>query len=217
MILATIHTTTPSWLTLLLFACLICIAGAKIFNAVKFQQFIELVITNKYFLIYGKNVSPFSFFNLLLLLVQIFAVSIFIFLFLVQNNEQQQLSNALFFFQIVAFYTLFIGLKYYLEKLIANLFSIDSLISNYLFQKLSYRNLIALLILFFNFLIVYSFEASQLIFIVFTGIVLLLNLFSLIYSYKTYQKQIKANLFYFILYLCTLEISPYILVYKLLS
>jgi hypothetical protein len=36
-------------------------------------------------------------------------------------------------------------------------------------------------------------------------------------SIKFYQKQLINNFFYFILYLCTLEIGPYILICKLFS
>ena len=53
-----------------------------------------------------------------------------------------------------------------------------------------------------------------------TGILILSGLILLtgfIRSIKFYQKQLINNFFYFILYLCTLEIGPYILICKLFS
>jgi len=55
--------------------------------------------------------------------------------------------------------------------------------------------------------------------IIYTAIVLLLiiNLIGFITSFKMHQKLILNNLFYFILYLCALEIAPYIILYEFIS
>ncbi len=210
------NTAIPDWITLLIFLCLSFVAIAKLKNASRFNEFIQLIVTNKYFLVHGKNPQIFNSFNTLLLLVQIISASLFIFIFLVSFREDLSLQNQIVYIQILGFFTLFIGLKFYIEKIIATLFSIEKLIDTYLYQKLSYRNLIALLLLVFNMILLYTTIPSTSILIAMVTIIVLFNIISLGYSYKVQEKLVRGHLFYFILYLCALEISPYIILYKIL-
>ncbi|MBV1923025.1 MAG: DUF4271 domain-containing protein, partial [Flavobacteriaceae bacterium] len=59
----------------------------------------------------------------------------------------------------------------------------------------------------------YLLEPSKMMLIIFALCIVFLNIISLINSYKTYKKNILNNFFYFILYLCALEISPFIILY----
>jgi len=210
------NTATPDWITLLIFLCLVLVAGAKLTNTSRFNEFIQLVITNKYFLVHGKNPQVFNSFNNLLLLVQIISASLFLFIFLDFFSEDISLQNQIVFIQILGFYSLFIGLKFYIEKIIATLFSIDKQIDTYLYQKLSYRNLIALLLLVFNVILLYTIAPSKSILFFMVAIIVVFNIISLGYSYKVQEKLVRSHLFYFILYLCALEISPYFILYKIL-
>ncbi len=210
------NTTIPDWITLLIFVCLALVAAAKLINSSRFNEFAQLVITNKYFLVHGKNPEIFTRFNMLLLLVQIVSVSLFLFLLSSYFIDGITLNNQTFFIQILGFYTLFIGLKYYLEKIIGNLFSIEKYIDVYLYQKLSYRNLIAFLLLIFNIILLYALKPNASLFIAVVLLIVLLNVISLVYSYKVQEKWVRGQLFYFILYLCALEISPYFILYKIL-
>jgi len=210
------YTLVPDWITLLIFSSLILISVAKWVQTTRFNDFVELVFTNKYFSLYDKGSKIFSTFNLLLLANQIIAVSVFLFLFLAQFNNEISLNNHLVFIRIIGFFTLFIALKFYLEKIIANLFSMDKNIDRYLYQKLSYRNLISLMLLVINLIFLYALKPNTLLFGIIIFVVLFSNILALIYSYKTHEKLIRANIFYFILYLCALEISPYYILYKIL-
>ncbi|MEX0996275.1 MAG: DUF4271 domain-containing protein [Flavobacteriaceae bacterium] len=210
------NTAIPDWITLLIFLCLAFVAAAKLINTSRFNEFIQLIITNKYFLVHGKNPQIFIPFNILLLLVQIISASLFLFIFLVFFREDISLQNQIVYIQILGFYTLFIGLKFYIEKIIATLFSIEKHIDTYLYQKLSYRNLIALLLLVFNMILLYTTTPSTSILIAMVAIIVLFNIISLVYSCKVQEKLVRSHFFYFILYLCALEISPYFILYKIL-
>ncbi len=210
------NNTIPDWITLLIFCCLILIAVAKWLNSQRFNEFLMLVISNKYFLVHGKNKSIFTPFNLLLLVVQILSVSLFAFILSSYYFKEVNLSETFFFLQITGYFALFIGLKFYIEKIIANIFSIDIFIDNYLYHKLSYRNLIALFLVGINMLLLYTLPLSSGLLITIILLIVLSNVFSLIYSYKTYEKLIRGHFFYFILYLCALEISPYLILYKII-
>lgn len=206
----------PDWITLLIFSSLVLISVAKWVQTTRFNDFVQLAFTNKYFLLYDKGSKVFSTFNLFLFANQVIVVSVFLFLFLAQLNSEISLNNHIVFIQIFGFYTLFIALKFYLEKIIANLFSMDKQIDRFLYQKLSYRNLISLLLFIINLIFLYTLKPNTLLFLIVIFVVLGLNILALIYSYKTHEKLIRSNFFYFILYLCALEISPYYILYKIL-
>lgn len=193
------------------------IALAKLVNIGRFNQFVKLFTTNKYFFVYSENSEIFTRFNIFLLAVQLLSVSLFLFLLATFFIEDITLDNYIVFIQIFGFYTLFNALKYYIEKIIGTLFSIEKHIDKYLFQKLSYRNLIALIILFFNVILFYAYTPSTFLVVFLVVLILVLNVFLLINSYKANEKLVRGELFYFILYLCALEISPYIIAYKLLT
>ncbi len=209
------YTAVPDWITLLILGSLILISAAKLVQTNRFNDFVELVFTNKYFLLYDKGSKVFSVFNLLMLANQIIVVSLFLFLLLGQFNPEITLDNHLIFIRIIGFFTLFIALKFYFEKIIANLFSIDKYIDRYLYQKLSYRNLISLILLVINLIFLYALKPNTLLFGIVILVILISNILALIYSYKTHEKLIRSNIFYFILYLCALEISPYYILYKI--
>ena len=104
---------------------------------------------------------------------------------------------------------LFIFLKYLLEKFIGWLFEFKRISNNYLNSKLFYFNALGIPLLFLNMLIVFSENYNEeLVYFSLTVILLYLIIshFSIFFAFKNL---IYKNWFYFILYLCTLEIIPY--------
>lgn len=209
-------TPVPDWISLLIVGSLILISVAKWVQTTRFNDFVQLVFTNKYFFLYDKGSKVFSTFNMLLFANQVVVVSIFLFLLLAHFSEDVSTGDYLLFIRIAGFFILFIALKFYLEKTIAHLFSMDKQVERYLYQKLSYRNLISLFLLIVNLLFLYALKPNTLLFLVVIIAIIVSNVLALIYSYKTHEKQIRSNFFYFILYLCALEISPYYILYKVL-
>ena len=105
--------------------------------------------------------------------------------------------------------SLFIFLKYMLEKFIGWLFEFKRISNNYLNSKLFYFNALGIPVLFLNMLIVFSENYNEeLVYFSLTVILLYLIIshFSIFFAFKNL---IYKNWFYFILYLCTLEIIPY--------
>ena len=111
------------------------------------------------------------------------------------------------YFKFLKYISVFYALKIFSEIIFANLFDIQKIIKNYLWSKLFYRYSLGLLILLLNFLIAYSDS------IVFNSILIIFCMIYFIFSYFiiffSMKKLIIKNWFYFILYLCTLEIIPY--------
>lgn len=202
------------WVTLVLVGCLVCYSLAKYLYPKRFQEFTMLPVTNKYFLLLGKGDEIQHPFNILLFVPQVLLVSLFAYLFLKVKQENIFESPLLLFIQICTGYAVFVLSKFMIEKLIGTIFNFETLSNKYLYQKLSYRNLLAALFFIGNLLFYYVVEPSVIGLFLFIGIIVLFNGISLFYSYKTNSTLIFNQLFYFILYLCALEISPYIILYK---
>ena len=200
--------------TYLLAACFILYALAKYFYPKRFHEFSMLPITNQYFFVHGKNDELNHPFNIMLFAAQILCVSIFVFLLFKVFNPSEIEGNEWLFLQICTAYSVFVLIKFSLEKIVANIFSMDALINNYLYQKLSYRNFLGILFFAGNLFFLYVYPPTATGLIIFGGCLLALNVIALLYSYKKNGKLILGNFFYFILYLCALEISPYIILYK---
>tara|TARA_R110002050_G_scaffold231375_3_gene367216 strand:- start:253 stop:906 length:654 start_codon:yes stop_codon:yes gene_type:complete len=205
---------STDWVTYLMLGCFILYALAKYYYPRRFQEFSLLPITNQYFFLHGKNDALHHPFNMLLFAAQILCVSIFIFLLFSVFNPTLVAQNEWLFIQICTAYSVFVLIKFSIEKIIANVFSMDDLINNYLYQKLSYRNFLGLLFFIGNLFFLYFYQPTPMAMLLFGGFALFLNAIALLYSYNKNGNLIFRNFFYFILYLCALEISPYIILYK---
>lgn len=202
------------WITICLVVCVLLYTTAKLLYPKRFQEFIFLPLTNKYFLVQGRSEQIQHPFNLLLFAAQIILACLFIFLTIKGLRPDLVTENPWLFVQICTGYTVFIFIKFCIEKIIGAIFSIDVLINSYLYQKLTYRNLLSLLFFIACLILSYVAEPSETLVLVVVSLVVLGNCIALFYSYKTNGQLILSNFFYFIVYLCALEISPYIILYK---
>lgn len=174
-----------------------------------------LPLNTKFFKLHGKEDLFKNPFNILFFLFQIVNASVYIFL-LITNQDSKAQGNPWIFLQIATLYTVFVIAKTMVDKIFANILSIDYIINNYLFQKLSYRNLLSLLFFGANLIFIYAIPNHGNIVWYYLAVILTLNLLSLWSIYIRNRNLISSYFSYFILYLCALEISPYIILYKLL-
>ena len=113
------------------------------------------------------------------------------------------------YYELLGFVSIFFVVKIILDFSVGRLFSISELMKSYIWQKLVYHNSLGILLLLFNFLIAYSIFDGYNMTLIFIYISLVFLLFSYYSIYFSMKKVIIKNWFYFILYLCTLEIIPY--------
>ena len=209
-----IHRTIESldWITFILVGCVILVTVLRVVYPKRFDDFIKLPMSNNYFLTKGKFEELKHPFSVLFFLIQVLTLSLFIFLFFLEKGE---LSATIFIKITLASFT-FILIKTCIEKFIGSIFDIETIINNYIFTKLSYRNFISLFLIVLNFIFYFSVEPTMLLLFIFSGFIVLLNLFILFINYKNYRSLIFSNFFYFLLYICALEISPYLILYKVI-
>jgi hypothetical protein len=188
--------------SLILFSILLILILKKIDSEIFFDN---LQLHKKKLLgkLYNNDFISFRFVNIVYLFA--FLINLSILLTIFSNGE----FNLKIFQNNFYHIGLFIFLKYLLEKFIGWLFKFNRICNNYLNAKLFYFNTLGILVLFLNILIVFSENFNlELVYASLTIILLYLIIshFTIFFSFKNL---IYKNWFYFILYLCTLEIIPY--------
>ena len=202
------------WYVIFFVLCLSILALAKRSFSTRFNDFLLLVGKSKYLKIYARDQKFIDQFDALLFVNLIISLSLFCFLGYSTFIDSIP-------FNLGAFLKILLGIgsiiliKILLERLIGSLFGIDTLMDSYLFQKTNYKNYTGLLLLPINILLVFTIPLSVNVFFVIFALIFIINLIGFITSIKTHQKTIINNIFYFILYLCALEIAPYVILYKL--
>ncbi|HAI17337.1 MAG: DUF4271 domain-containing protein [Xanthomarina sp.] len=206
-------TSTNDFFIILIVVSLVFVAIAKLLFEKRFNHFASILINSSYLKVYSKDQKFIDLFDGLLFLNLLFSASIFGFICYNTLFESTEMSVALIF-KFMFGIGVFILIKVLLERLIGSLFSIDNLMDKYLFQKTSYKNYLGLALIPINVLLLFSMTPNKAI--VLTVIILLtvINIIGLLTSYKSNLNLIKRDFFYFILYLCALEIGPYIILYK---
>ena len=204
------------WFTALMVVGLIAITTSKQLFPARFNDFISVLGNSKYLKIYSRDQKFIDGFDSLLFFNLIISLSIFGFLAystLVDPLKFEILSFSKILFGVAAL----VLIKVLFERLIGSLFDIDKLIDQYLFQKTSYLNFSGFILLLINVILLYALTPSKLIVIICIGLIVIVNLMGLLTTFKNHQKLILNNLFYFILYLCALEIGPYLILYKIIT
>lgn len=194
--------------TILFFGCLFLIAASRVVSPTKFQQFLSVFFSNKYINWYGKELSaPYKAFHILLFFVQLISFGLFLKIGSTYFSLHTEVNEIMF----IGLLTVAVLIKFLLAMLVAHVFNLQKLIHYYLFCKYSYRNFIAVALLPFTALLLYSplYKPTVLYSaLIFSGI-LYLSSWALIL--KNYREVLFTKSFYFILYFCTLEIAPYLL------
>ncbi len=204
------------WFTVFLILGLTFITICKFLFAPRFKDFVTVIGNSKYLKIYARDQKFIDGFDALLFLNLIISVSVFSYLVYTSLVSPSEFILTEFFKLIFGIGVLFL-IKVLLERLIGSIFEIDALIDSYLFQKTTYKNYTGFVLLPINCLLIYTISPTIPIIYACIGLIILINLIGFISSFKNNQKLLLNNLFYFILYLCTLEIGPYLILYKLIK
>ncbi len=207
---------TYEWFTVFFVLCLSVLAFTKYTFANRFNDFTMVIGNSRYLKVYAKEQKFIDFFDGLLFAN--LTISLAIFAYLAYSTLVEPLEfNLVLFAKLVFGIASIMLIKILLERLIGSIFEIDKVIDDYLFQKINYKNFSGLVLLPINIILIYAVNPSKLLIYIILSVLILINLVGFITTLKTYQKSILGNLFYFILYLCALEIGPYIVLFKLLT
>ena len=203
---------SKDWATVLFVLSFAIIAVTKSVFENRFADFANLIYSNKYIKVYKDSTNLKSTFTLSLFLVQVISLAFFIQITLSYFGHASK-TDWLLYIQIVTLLVFFILSKYLIEKIIATSFNIEEFMEQCNLQKVTYRTYIGLFILPFNIILFYYDSISKNIPLLIIAIILIINMLTYLISIKNYQNLIFSKLFYFILYLCALEIAPYYFMY----
>jgi hypothetical protein len=204
------------WATLLFVFSILLIAVTKSAFEARFSDFLRLLVSDKYIKIYKDTSHLMSGFTILLFIVQIISFSFFIQIALDYFGYVSKY-DWISFLRTATFFTVFVLSKFLIEKIIATTFKFEELIEQLNLQKVSYRTFISLLILPVSIFLFYNKNYAESLIYPIIIIVLLINLLTYLFSLRNYQNLIISHFFYFILYLCALEIAPYYFMYYLIT
>jgi len=200
------------WAILLFVLALLLIAISKSAFESRFNDFTNLIVSDKYIKIYKDSTHLISGFTVFLFIVQLISYSFFIQLTLHCFGLASK-SDWIVFVQIITFLIFFIVSKYLIEQIIATSFQMEEFVKQYNLYKLSYRSYIGLILLPLDIVLYYNEILSRTFFFTIIIALLIINLITYLLSLKNYQNLLFSKFFYFILYLCTLEIAPYYFMY----
>lgn len=153
-----------------------------------------------------------TWFTILLFFVQLISFSFFIQLVLSYYGYTTK-TNWISFIQIITFLTFFVLSKYLIEKIIATSFDTELFVEQFNLFKVSYRTYLGILLLPVDMVLYYTNLMNHYVILGVLVIILIINAVTYLVSLRNYQNLLLRKLFYFILYICALEIAPYFFMY----
>ena len=203
---------SKDWATVLFVLCVGIIAVNKTISSVRFNEFIRLAYSDKYTKIYKDSSNLMSGFTVSMFVLQLFSFSFFTLLVLNQFDKAEK-TNGIVYIQIFTFLTVFILSKFLIEKIVATAFKIEEFNEQFNLLKVNYRAYFGFILLPVNIILFYNTFDSKLFFWILLVALFVINITTYIVALKLYQNLLMRKIFYFILYLCTLEIAPYYFLY----
>ncbi|AUC74418.1 DUF4271 domain-containing protein [Olleya sp. Bg11-27] len=202
-------------LTLTIMGCLFLVALSKLLFPKRFNEFVTLLFNSRYSSYYVKEQRFLDVFEGLLFLNFSLNLGLLLYLFLSYSSLEIITQSDVFIYALLI--GIFIILKVLLERLLSSVLDIEPLIDRYLFQKISIRNFTGLLLIPINAFLIYTIKPNQPLLLIVLTLLLSIIIYSSFLFLKNNLNTFKKSFFYFILYLCTLEIAPYVVLYKIIT
>lgn len=205
---------SKDWATILFVFCVGIIAINKAISSVRFNEFVRLAYSDKYTKMYRDSSNLMSGFTVSMFLVQLISLSFFILLVLNQFGIVASKTDYIAYIQIFTFLSVFILSKYLIEKIIATAFKMEEFIEQFNLLKVNYRAYFGFILIPINIVLFYNTFDSDIFFSILLITLFVINMATYLVALKLYQNLLMRKIFYFILYLCTLEIAPYYFIYN---
>ena len=204
------------WYVVFCLLSLVIILMAKKIDTQRFSAFLKLFGNNNYLRIYLKEHSFFDRFDSLLFIN--FCINIVVFGWIgYQFVFEPVTMNLLKFSQLFSLIAIVVLLKIGLELFLGYVLDLRTLFNILTFQQISSYNFIGLILLPLNAFIVFGVNFAPLAIILTMVLILLIVVVGMTKTVQSNLNILLNNFFYFILYLCTLEIGPYLILYKVLN
>ncbi|TLP82640.1 DUF4271 domain-containing protein [Maribacter sp. ACAM166] len=199
------------WITLTLVFSLLFPLIAKSFYYSRFFSFIILPFNDKYVTMYRKKEKLFNGFHILWSIFQIINTSLFIFFIWRRDLLPSEIKNPFIFPTLLAGVFFFLSIKTIVQLVNAFVFNSYKTLSDLIFRKLTYLNYSGIVLFIGNVLLTYVYIDSKTVILIALIFFLAINIIGWVTVLRNYRNFISSYFFYFILYLCALEISPLVI------
>ena len=205
-------TDTADWIGILVLLSMLLPVLAKSFFYSRFMNFIILPFNNKYIFMYNKKEKLMNWFHVLFTLFMFINLSVFVYL-----SGEILVSDASAAYPypypiILGCLLGFILLKVVLQLVNGFIFESNKAMSELIFKKLSYLNYTGIVMFIANLILGYTLSDSRIVVFITIFLILSINVIGWVTLLRIHQKFITNYFFYFILYLCALEISPLVII-----
>ncbi|MGI9546176.1 MAG: DUF4271 domain-containing protein [Flavobacteriaceae bacterium] len=200
------------WITIVILISILLMVIAKQLFQSRFLNFIILPFNNKYIGLYNKKDKMLHGFHIMFTGFQLLNTSLYLYLIYDVLFGQFTSSGILMYGLILLILIVFILAKMLLQLANGFVFNNVKTITDFIYKKHTYLNYSALVMLLANIVLTYILNDSKPVVFLSLFLILMINCIGLISTLKYHQKLISGYFFYFILYLCALEIAPLIFI-----
>lgn len=195
---------------------LLIILIVKKINRRRFSDLIRLFANSNYLRIYLKEHRFLDIFDFILFLNFIINFTTYTYILYGSFINLIEINTNKFSAISIAF-TIFLALKLILKLLTGYLFDLHKTISILIFQQVSTLNFIGIMLLPINLLLVFGLNFDIIWMIISIVLIATTILIGMLKTIQTNLNFVLSNFLYFILYICTLEIGPYVIIYDQLK
>lgn len=174
-----------------------------------FWEYLKLPFDRKYIIIYEKKERKVQPFTAVSFFLQWLSLNLFLYVWTQFHNIPSKLTGFLLLDIALTLFAL-LTFKLLIQKWISFLFDLKGFSKPYVFARIAYSSYAAIFTVILLFFMIYSGSLNEKYLYILLAIFLIINILSWITIIKMNQKSIKSYIIYFILYLCTLEIAPYV-------
>lgn len=205
-------TESLDWISILIFSCVISVAIARQLTTVPLTEFLSIYISSRFIKIsIDSRVDNYHTYQYLGLIIYSITISLIVFKLYGLQYDTINFKDFILIWTAVSSFLIF---RYYLLKLVSTIANFEEMIAIIDHSRNLYRAVLSIVLMIAVLFIYYVFPSFD--FAIWTvSIIALLIVFAyhllLIYSHRSL---LFSSVFYFMLYLCTLEIAPYLLLYK---
>ena len=195
---------------------LLIILIVKKINRRRFSDLIRLFANSNYLRIYLKEHRFLDIFDFILFLNFIINFTTYTYILYGSFINLIEINTNKFSAISIAF-TIFLALKLILKLLTGYLFDLHKTVSILIFQQVSTLNFIGIMLLPINLLLVFGLNFDVIWMIISIVLIATTILIGMLKTIQTNLNFVLSNFLYFILYICTLEIGPYVIIYDQLK
>lgn len=208
------HTTHNDWITLAFILIGLLLLLANFIDQKRLHLLITLPFSTIFFVQYEHSKdNSIKIFNVVLSAISLMVMGLFIYLWLHKYSLQISDTNITYGF-VIGLIAIYFLVKYVVSYFVAWLFDSIETYKEMVYFKTNMLLGINLYLLVFIIFAVYFFDWKG-VYITWVGIIfLVLLLFRYLLFFGFLRRMPNFNLYYFILYLCTFEIAPLLLLYK---